>query len=71
MYVHIGHYRGSPEESKGEEPSPVLMLRNLKEEVRKEDVSGDTLIFYNIRHFTCNLPLICRYLELLEWTCLL
>lgn len=34
--------RGSPEESKGDEASPVLMLRNLKEEVRKEDVSGGT-----------------------------
>lgn len=36
------HCRDSPEErdqGKGEEPSPVLMLRNLKEDVRKEDVS--------------------------------
>ena len=44
-----GCCRDSPEESKGEEPSPVLMLRNLKEEVRKEDVSGDIctyLLYY-------------------------
>lgn len=39
--LHVYDYRDSPEErDKGEEPSPVLMLRNLKEEVRKEDVSG-------------------------------
>ena len=41
MSIVSMHCRDSPEESKDDEPSPVLMLRNLKEEVRKEDVSGE------------------------------
>ena len=42
--MQIYNYRDSLDErDKGEEPSPVLMLRNLKEEVRKEDVSGEVL----------------------------
>ena len=41
MYMHT--HRDSPEEKDG--PSPVLMLRNLKEAVRKEDVSWRDLTF--------------------------
>lgn len=72
MSIVSMHCRDSPEESKDDEPSPVLMLRNLKEEVRKEDVSGETpvpSIICKCSHRCLNLPLSCRYLELLVWIC--